>query len=288
MFLFFPCLSLLYFQFSGVIEVSFIRTLFIFFVPFSQWLSYSLRFFQLSLHFFISALFFSSLFQPPFKRFKFSYILPAWESSGSFGPLSVKRNSISWVRHDGKPLQPGIQSPQPRNSDMASDWVESVSRGDVSAAVSMLAFPDPAAFVAGQLHCHLQEWKSIAASSSSPLSRDVLDWLENKVQLQPFFRHFKGIFKGEHFDSASPPQRIFYNHKSCAPFAKFISDTILQRLSTGAISVWGQVGEVDPPRLFMPLTVEPSNLRLCNDNRFLNLWMDDRPFSLDRLDQRPL
>ena len=88
------------------------------------------------------------------------------------------------------------------------------------------------------------------------------------MQVQPCFRHFKGNFKGEHFDSASPPQRIFYNHKSCAPFTKFISDTILQRLSTGAISVWGKVGEVDPPHLVMPLTVEPTKPRLCNDNSF--------------------
>ena len=160
--------------------------------------------------------------------------------------------------------------------------------GDVSADISMLAFPNAAVFVAGRLHCHSQEWKSIAASSSSPLSRVVLHWLQDKVQIQPFFRHFKGNFKGEHFDLPSPPQRILYNHKSCAPFAKFISDTILQRLSTGAITIWGKVGEVDPPHLIMPLTVEPTKPRLCNDNRFLNLWMDDRPFSLDRLDQLPL
>ena len=172
---------------SGVIEVSSVRTLFIFLVPFS-YLSFFLRIFQLRFHFLISALFF--LFQPPFKRFKFSYIVPAWESSGLFDPLSVKQNTISWVRHDGKPLQPGIQSPQPRNSHLASDWVESVSRGDVSADVSMIAFPDPAVFVAGRLHCHLQEWKSLAASSSSPLSRVVLDWLQDKVQVQPFFQTF--------------------------------------------------------------------------------------------------
>ena len=152
----------------------------------------------------------------------------------------------------------------------------------------MLAFPDPAVFVAGRLHCNLQEWKSIAASSSSPLSQVVFDWLQDKVQIQPFFRNFKGNFKGKHFDSASPPQRIFYNHKSCAPFAKFISDMILQRLSTSAISVWGKVGEVDPPHLVMPLTIEPTKPSLCNENRFLNLWMDDRPFSLDQLDQLPL
>ena len=71
-------------------------------------------------------------------------------------------------------------------------------------------------------------------------------------------------------------------------FAKFIADTILQRLSTGAISVWGKVGEVDPPHLVMPITVEPSKPRLCYDNRFLNLWTDDRPFSLDHLQQLPL
>ena len=33
----------------------------------------------------------------------------------------------------------------------------------------------------------------------------------------------------------------------------------------------------------MPLTVEPSKPRLCNDNRFLNLWIADRPFQLDHL-----
>ena len=219
-----------------------------------------------------------SFFQPPSKRFKLSYTVPAWESSDSFDPLSIKQHSISWVHHDGKPLQPRLQSPRPYNSHLASVWVDSVSRGDVSADISMLAFPDPASFLAGQLHRHLQHWKNLAVSTSSPLSRDVLDWLENKVQALPFFRHFKGNFKSEHFDSAFPPQPIFYNHKSCAPFAKFIADTILQPLSTGAISVWGKVGEVDLPHLVMPLTVEPSKPRLCNDNRFLNLWMDDRPF----------
>ena len=123
-----------------------------------------------------------------------------------------------------------------------------------------------------------------------PLPYPGLSWIGCRIRCKCSLSSgiSKGNFKGEHFYSAFPPQRIFYNHKSCASFAKFISDTILQRLSTGAISVWGKVGEVDPPHLVMPLTVEPKKPRLCNDNRFLNLWMDDRPFSLDRLDQLPL
>ena len=33
----------------------------------------------------------------------------------------------------------------------------------------------------------------------------------------------------------------------------------------------------------MPLTIGLSKPRLCNDNRFLNLWIADRPFQLDNL-----
>lgn len=76
---------------------------------------------------------------------------------------------------------------------------------------------------------------------------------------------------------------MFHNHISCAPSAEFISGTILKRLTTGAISVGGKVGGIGRPHLVMPLTVEPSKTRLCNDNRFLNLWMIDQPFNLDHL-----
>ena len=211
-----PVFPLLYFTvccLRGGGAVSFLRTL-LYLFRFVSYLRSSWPFYRCKFQFFFP--FF--LFQPPSKRYKISYSVPALESSDSFDPLSVKQHSISWVRHDGKSLQPGLQFPQPYNSHLASDWVDSVSRGDVSADVTMLAFPDPASFLAGQLHHQL----------------NVLDWLENKVQVQRYFRHFKGNFK-----------RIFYNHKPCAPFVKFIADTILQRLSTGAISVGGKVGEVE-------------------------------------------
>ena len=39
----------------------------------------------------------------------------------------------------------------------------------------------------------------------------------------------------------------------------------------------------NPPHLVLPLTVEPTKPRLCNDARFLNLWMQDNPFKLDHV-----
>ena len=37
----------------------------------------------------------------------------------------------------------------------------------------------------------------------------------------------------------------------------------------------------------MPITVEPTKSRMCHDERFLNLWIKDCPFSLDYLSDLP-
>ena len=38
-----------------------------------------------------------------------------------------------------------------------------------------------------------------------------------------------------------------------------------------------------PPSIVMPLSVEPSKPRLCQDQRYLNCWMRGMPFRLDSL-----
>ena len=40
---------------------------------------------------------------------------------------------------------------------------------------------------------------------------------------------------------------------------------------------------VQSPHLVMPITVEPSKPRMCQDERFLNFWIKNCPFSLDYL-----
>ena len=139
------------------------------------------------------------------------------------------------------------------------------------------------ALVAGNLHNHFPAWECIANIALFDLTPKILLWIKNCVDVRDFFQPFRGQYRGENFDSTLPPHRIFSNAPSCKPFAQFISDTIIYRLRTGAISLWGRVGEVPPPHLVMPLTVEPSKPRLCNDNRFLNLWIRDMPFQLDSL-----
>ena len=98
---------------------------------------------------------------------------------------------------------------------------------------------------------------------------------------------FKGYFQQLKFDSQTTPHQVLTNHKSCKVFSDFITNTILQRIGTGALQIWGKVSEVDPPWLVLPLLVEPGKPRLCIDARFLNLWMKDSPFTLDTLTSVP-
>ena len=142
-------------------------------------------------------------------------------------------------------------------------------------------------FIAGQLHQPPEIWEQVAASGSYDRADEVLDWLKHKVFLAKFFKPFKGNFKAVAYDSDIPPAVEFGNNKSCDGFHDFIDKTILERVCNGAISVWGRVVTVKPPQLVLPLTVEPTKPPLCHDNRFLNLWIMDRPFKLDNLSHLP-
>ena len=113
----------------------------------------------------------------------------------------------------------------------------------------MLAFRDPETFVAGYLHNCFPAWERISKCAPFELTPKILHWIKNCVDIHEFFRPFKGQYKGENFDSSFPPRKTFPNAISCKPFSKFISDTIIARLASGAISLWGKVCHVMLPLL---------------------------------------
>ena len=120
-----------------------------------------------------------------------------------------------------------------------------------------------------------------------PNRSTLLRYLEFGVDVQEFFAKFEGTFQGQVYSSPFPPRALFPNSRRCQAFSEFISNTILDRVANGSLSVWGKVGEVSPPHLVMPITVESSKPRMCHDERFLNLWIRDLPFSLDLITDLP-
>ena len=103
------------------------------------------------------------------------------------------------------------------------------------------------------------------------------------MDVKKFIKPFKGSFMGVKYESTEPPFRVFKNHYSCKQFSQYVTETILQRIESGAIRVWGKGGEVASPHLGLPMKIEPQKPRLCIVARFLNLWMVDTPFSLETL-----
>ena len=105
---------------------------------------------------------------------------------------------------------------------------------------SVLGFRDPDTLIAGNIHACFPAWESIAKIAPFKLTPNILRWIQDCVDVQEFFQPFKGQYKGEHFNSALPPPRIFPSAISCNRFGQFISDTIVDRLSSG-VSLWGKV-----------------------------------------------
>lgn len=68
-----------------------------------------------------------------------------------------------------------------------------------------------------------------------------------------YFKHFKV----KAYDSDLPPPIFQNNASSCKGFKNFIAKTLFERVKNGSISLWGKVGETQPPFVVMPLTVEP-------------------------------
>lgn len=201
--------------------------------------------------------------------------VPDWEKFTHFDPNAVLvRDSPTWVTLGGTSLLP--DNPHPS----AEDVVER----NVSFNIDSLPLRDPEKFVAGQLQCNKEKWEMLFRESVEGDSvSEVKSWISDGVDVASFFRHFKGNFKGKAYDSDMPPRQYFPNAPICKEYAQFICKALLEKISSGAIRVFGKVGECELPRVIMPLTVEPSKPRLCHDDRYINLWTKYSPFQLETL-----
>ncbi|RUA04444.1 MAG: hypothetical protein DSY43_06245, partial [Gammaproteobacteria bacterium] len=193
----------------------------------------------------------------------------------------AQARKVQWVVSDGNPC-PGLG----KIDELGDVWcdMQRVVSGE-QASIRGILFRDPEMFIAGELHNHSEEWEKILSDHKD--RETIQGYICNQVNILDFSRPFKGKFKGVYYDSTLPPRRQFPNHPSCNGFQEFVRESVTSRLLTGAVRVWGEVGIVEPPWLVLPLTVEPSKPRLCIDARYLNLWMVDTPFSLDKLAQVP-
>ena len=167
------------------------------------------------------------------------------------------------------------------NPHTAHPSAESVLNLGLVPDLTSIPLRDDSHFVPNMLVTCYDEWEFI--TREYPQREEVLDWIKNGVNLYDFFVHFKGSYKGVHYDHDIPPTFYAPNLPSCKGFGEFIARTLEDRIRNGSIKLLGKIGECPAPRLIMPITVEPNKPRMCHDERFLNSWCKDCPFSLDTL-----
>ena len=107
-----------------------------------------------------------------------------------------------------------------------------------------LLFTDPSSFRAGEIHKHIPVWERIL--ENNPFKEQILQWLQYGGDVKKFIKPFKGAFKGSKYDSRFPPRKHLKIHQLCKLFTEFIK-TLMERVRTGAVRVWGRVGTVEPP-----------------------------------------
>ena len=190
-----------------------------------------------------------------------------WECDPEFeGKLHAysqySQRSINWVDWLGNSAGVGTGVAV---LELSKDEIDRICHGDRLGDPATLRFRDPVNFRAGEVHNCYHQWQDIIGVSLSPQQIQVLKWIKDKLSIFEYFQPFSGSFKGKQYSSDYPPSEHFRNNTSCKPFADFVRSTLLDRLTSGAIPLKGKVGEVEPPYLVLPLTVEPTKPRLCHD-----------------------
>lgn len=201
------------------------------------------------------------------------------EQSQAFDPVRAqgrKRYAPRWIDAEGRVSQAPAEG---RPS------AESVSKGESLPDIDHMAFRDPHHFVAGGVNKQFDEWDSILPHTEE--GNMVRGWVKYGVDVESFFVPFDGKFAGRTFKGGVPQPCKLPNAHNCREFLGFVSRTLEEWVVAGAIRLLGKVGEVEPPRVVMPLTVEQTKPRLCLDSRLVNLWVKDSPFRLEGLKEVP-
>ena len=239
---------------------------------------------------FLFPFFVSPLFLPPVKRIRLSKLFPSWESTSDFNLLAVQPCVGSWVLHNGVSLDPSVLSPKPHNTIylltslgwLLKDLLElmfpcwrSQTRTTFPLEAYMLM-----SLLGRLLHLRLLLFLWHSLFSTGLLTRFVLNVLISISEKSSRVNILTVNVLPNVFSVTI--LHAFLSHSLwlipfCSVFPLALSLLLVELIRC-----------LPHTHLVMPLTVEPSKPRLCNDNHFLNLWMVDKPFTLDRLSDLPL
>lgn len=151
---------------------------------------------------------------------------------------------VKWVLLDGTPSSGGTT-----NTKELLEEIDRVSACE-GGSISSLSFRDPESFRVGGVHAYKELWRSLVSGLKNEAEVNEVNGFQEGSMFTPFFIPLKKFLEGKKYDTPMPPQKVFKNHSSRNKFTDFIL-----RLKTGAVTVLGKAGEVDPPHIILPITI---------------------------------
>lgn len=116
-----------------------------------------------------------------------------------------------------------------------SIWLGDIFLSEDTPDLKCLRLRDPDKFIAGGIHRNPEAWEPVL--KDHPIAETIIDWIRNKINIRDFSQQFKGAHKGSNYCSDFPPPKLFRSHTSCTKCSQFVSEEILKRVQTGAITV---------------------------------------------------
>ena len=139
------------------------------------------------------------------------------------------RHTVQFVNCSGEKLS--------HNAAGQSAEVSLLAGGTISPILQQIRFPDPEHFISGNLANNQDAWRNILTGEKS---QEYLSWVTEGVNIHQFIQPFAGHWGTEYIHAAYPMRRQFQNAKICEQFQEFISRTLIEDITSGAISVLGR------------------------------------------------
>ena len=188
-----------------------------------------------------------------------------------------EQRRVKWIRWPQGEEGPSVPSVPPP--------FQMIAKGLLDTPLADMWVRDSGSFLAGEPHKHVSSWEYL--TQNHPQRDLIMSWIKDGINIHEFIVPFHGTYHRKSYHHSFPPDAIFPNNKSCIPHAQVISTEIEKKITMGAMTVLGKIGEVPPPRIVMPLSIEPSKPRLVHDQQYLNCFMKHYPFKLDQVVNLP-
>lgn len=147
--------------------------------------------------------------------------------------------------------------PIQEEEQLISSW-EDVLYSEEKPDLQNIRLIDPDQFVEGGLHRNPEAWDRILVDH--PQKDTIGYWIRNKIETSKFTQHAKALIRVNTTAQISRRLNNLVTTLLAKRFQVLFLREILKRLTTGALRVWGRVGDDSPPYLVLSLTVEPTNL----------------------------